>query len=367
MIYLDNNGYTLLDPQVKEALLYILEKPLANPSSTHKLGQEAKAHLLKATKSVASFLGVKSEELVFTSCATEALNMLIRGLGREGHVISSALEHIATLQSLDELKNTTILYPEEGQGSISVDKVVAALRPDTKLIVLMWVNNETGVKNPIPEIAQIAEERGIFLVVDGVALLGKELFEVPRGVSALSFAGSKIHALSGVGCAVIRKGVKVPSFILGGPQQKGRRGGTENLLGIISFAEAIEVMKAALPEATSRMQKLRDRLEEGILHHLPKIHIHGAKEPRVCNVSNIAFPGIDGETLLIRLDLAGLAVSLGSACASGGLEPSHVLLNMGVKPSLALASLRFSLSRFTTAEEIEQTIEIVAREVGVLS
>lgn len=365
-IYLDNNSYTFLAPDVEEEVREFLAHPLGNPSSTHHLGQKARAKIVKATQVVSSFLGVKPEEILYTSGATEALNMLIFGLGAQGHVVASALEHAAVLQPLERLKQVTLVYPEEGQGSVSCEQIEAALREDTKLLVLMWVNNETGIKNSIAEIARLAEQRGILLVVDGVALLGKELFEIPSGVSALCFSGGKIHALSGSGCAFIRKGVKVPSLLLGGTQQRGRRGGTENLLGILSFAKAIESARNSLPEASYRMEKLRNRFEEAIVEAIPEAYIHGKNEARVVNVSNIAFPHIDGETLLIRLDLAGLCASLGSACATGGIEPSHVLLNMGVAPSQALSSVRFSLSRFTTEEEIERALSIVIREARAI-
>jgi cysteine desulfurase len=239
------------------------------------------------------------------------------------------------------------------------------LRKDTKLIVLMAVNNETGVKSDIEAIAAIAEESNVPFVVDGVALLGKEPFTIPSGVSAVAFSGHKLHAPKGSGMVFIRKRVKCTPLLFGGAQEFQRRAGTENLAAILGLAEAIRLLEVELPSATKRMQALRDRLEEGIISSISDVTING-EAPRVVNTSNLSFEGVDGESLLMSLDLNGVAVSHGSACSSGSLEPSRILLNMGIPRARARSSIRFSLSRFTTRDEIERCIEIVIDVVGRL-
>jgi cysteine desulfurase len=222
----------------------------------------------------------------------------------------------------------------------------------------MAVNNVTGVKTDLEAVAAVAEKHQIPLVIDGVQLLGKEPLHIPRGASGMAFSSHKIHGPQGVGLAVLRSHYKLPSLITGGLQEQGRRGGTENILGIVGFAKAAELLETALPHSTQQMRALRDRLIEGISHAAGNIVVHG-QGPRICNTAHIGFPGTDGETLLIQLDLAGIAASHGSACSSGGLEPSPILLRMGIPPKLAASSIRFSLSRFTTQTDIDQTIELI--------
>jgi len=368
MIYLDNNALTFIAPEVRQEIETVLSCALGNPSSSHRFGQLSRALLVTALQKIAGFLGIRPEELFFTSGATEALNMVIEGFSPKGHVISSYLEHHAVLHSLQRLekKGMPVTYLKGEQGFVDVEQIREVLRPETRLIVLMAVNNETGIKTDIAKIAAFAEARGIAFIVDGVSLLGREAFTIPRGVSAMCFSSHKIHGPSGVGLVFIRKGVKVDALIVGGPQQRGRRAGTENLPGIMGLAKAFELINLS-PDAAVRMKRLRDRLEEGILAQIPDVIIHGKEQERICNVSNMAFLGIDGEMLLMRLDMKGVAVSLGAACATGGIEPSHVLLNMGVPLDIATSSLRFSLSRYTTEEEIEETIKIVCEEVSSLS
>lgn len=243
--------------------------------------------------------------------------------------------------------------------TLASEKLESAITPKTKLITLMAVNNITGVKTDLHAIAAIAEKHQIPLVIDGVQLLGKEQFQIPRGISGMAFSSHKIHGPQGVGLALLRPHYKLPSLITGGSQENGRRGGTENIPGIVGFAKAVELLSTALPHATTHMQKLRDRLIEGISHAAGNIVVHG-QGPRICNTAHIGFPGIDGETLLLQLDLAGVAASHGSACSSGGLEPSPILLQMGIPSKLAASSIRFSVSRFTTENEINQTLEIIS-------
>ncbi len=365
-IYLDNNGTTGLDPLVALAMQEVLTPLPLNPSSVHQFGQEAKRYITRSRDTIAHTLHVKPSELIFTSGGTEALNYLIRGfyaLTPQGHIISSNVEHPAVRLTLADLERigASVTYLDAGLwGAIRPEQLEAAITPKTRLITLMAVNNITGVKTDLNAIAAIAEKHQIPLVVDGVQLLGKELLQIPRGVSGMAFSSHKIHGPQGVGLALLRPHYKLPSLITGGAQEHGRRGGTENIPGIVGFAKAVELLQTALPKATEKMQKLRDRLIEGLMQVMGNIVVHG-QGPRICNTAHIGFPGIDAETLLIQLDLAGVAASHGSACSSGGLEPSPILLNMGIPSKIAASSIRFSLSRFTTQEEIDDVVQLIAQ------
>lgn len=370
-IYLDNNASTFLDPRVKNALVAELEASEGNPSSLHQYGQEVRLRVTKARRLIASFLGIQPQELTFTSGGTEGLNMVIQGFLAEakgGHVISSDVEHVAVYHPLKfmESKGFQVSYlPAKKWGAITPQQVKEAIRSDTRLIVLMAVNNETGVKTDVASIAKIAHEAKIPFIVDGVCWLGKELFAIPPGVSAMCFSAHKLHGPKGIGAVFIRGSRRCAPFLLGGPQESQKRGGTENVLGIIGFAEAVRILAAELPEASERMMRLRLRLENGLMKELPQVTING-EGPRVANTVNLSFAGVEGESLLMNLDLAGIAVSHGSACSSGALEPSRILLNMGIPSSLANTAIRFSLSRFTTEEEIDRCIDIVTQVVNRL-
>jgi cysteine desulfurase len=370
-IYLDNNGTTQVDPQVIEVIVDDLKSHFGNPSSTHSFGQDSRKRLTKARDVIAEYLSVKPQELIFTSSGTEAINMVIKGLFENkpgGHILTSAVEHSSVYSTVKamETKGCTATFLSPGLwGAVTVSDVEAALKPDTRLIILMAVNNETGVKTNIEAIAALALERRIPFVVDAVALLGKESFSIPSGVSAMCFSGHKLHAPKGIGLLWLRSGLKIKPLMDGGQQEQGRRGGTENISGIMAFSEAVHLLKSELPEASKRMQILRDKFEKTLLEKIPNVTVNG-QGPRVVNTSNLAFAGIEGETLLAALDLDGLAVSHGSACSSGALEPSRILLNMGISMEMASSSLRFSLSRFTTEDEIDVALEIVIRNVGRL-
>jgi cysteine desulfurase len=362
-IYLDNNATTGVDPRVLEAMLIDLSPTPANPSSVHYFGQEARNRLAKARQTIAEFLQVKPTEILFTSGGTESLNMMLRGiLQSPGHIISSNIEHSALFNTIDHLreKGSEVSYlPTGPSGRVNPQDVYESLRKDTRVIALGAVNSETGVKNDIESIAKIAQDAKVPFIVDGVALLGKELFTIPEGVSAMAFSGHKLHAPKGIGFCYLRSSLKFPSLLTGGDQEFSKRAGTENLSGILGLAKAVELLKTELPSATQRIQSLRDHLEAGLKQKIGNVLVNGTG-PRICNTSNLAFPDIDGESLLIQLDLTGIAVSHGSACSSGALEPSRVLLNMGLNKKLAASSLRFSLSRWTTKEEIDRTIDTVS-------
>ncbi|MCE5317245.1 MAG: cysteine desulfurase [Parachlamydia sp.] len=366
-IYLDNNATTLPDPRVIEVMSRYLKEGGGNPSSIHAWGRAAKAALNQARRTIADYLKVKPAEIFFTSSGTEGANMLLRGLmNQKGHILTSSAEHacvFATVQAMEQEGFSATFLSPGLLGAVTPEAVQEAMRPDTRLISLMAVNNETGVKTDIVAIAEIAKERRISFLVDGVAWLGKEPLTIPEGVSAMFFSGHKLHCPPGIGFAYVRSTMTLKPLLIGGSEQEsGKRGGTENLLGIVGLEEAVRLLHTELPAAAARMQKLRDRLEEGLLGELDGVQVNGSG-PRIANTSNLSFDKIEGETLLTQLDLKGIAASHGSACASGALEPSRVLRNMGLAADVAASSIRFSLSRMTTEEEIDRCIEITVQLV----
>lgn len=366
-IYLDNNATTPIAKEVLDALISNLQKSFGNPSSSHFFGQEAKALLQKARDKIAKHFSVLPREVIFTSGATEALNLLIRGFldGKKAHVVTSNLEHSAVFSTLKSLESDQIevTYLNSGLlGSLTLQDIQNVSAKGISLIVLMAANNETGVRTDFESIAAFAKEKGIPFIVDGVALLGKEQFLIPEGVSAICFSGHKIHAPKGIGFMIVKKSFKLKPLITGGDQEFGKRAGTENMPGIVALQEAISILEENLPLAVLRMNTLRKQFEKKLLDQLPYIKINGSGS-RICNVSNICFKGVDGELLLAKLGTEGIYASLGSACASGALEPSRVLLNMGLSMEEALSSLRFSLSRYTTEDEIEQASQTIIKIV----
>ncbi len=364
-IYLDNNSTTGIDPRVLEAMLPELSELPSNPSSIHYFGQQAKTRLSVARSTIANFLKVKPQEIVFTSSGTEAMNLLLRGFFHKeisGHAISSNAEHSCVYKTLLDLQEKGLdvsFLPAGLLGAVTPDQIKAAIRPDTRFISLNAVNNETGIKHDLNAIGQIALEAGIPLFVDGVAWIGKELFTIHPGISGIGFSGHKFHGPKGIGFAFVRSNIKLKPIITGGPQESVLRAGTENLAAIVGLAKAVEVLKVELPAATERMALLRDKLEAGLLVKADPAVVNGMGH-RICNTCNLSFPGDLGEDLLIALDMAGVAVSHGSACSSGALEPSRILTNMGLPPQIAKSAIRFSLSRNTTEEEIDRAIEIVS-------
>lgn len=361
-IYLDNNATTQIDPRIRDILVQDLHSPPSNPSSIHFFGKEAKKKLSQARHMVADFFHVQPSEVIFTSGGTEAINFLLRGFHTQNphcHIVTSNVEHACISQTLQALekKGAKVSYLPAGlHGVVQPHQ----LPIDADLLVFASVNNETGAKIDLPAFASFAEKHHIPLVIDAVCHLGKDPFTLLPGMSAAIFSGHKIHAPKGVGVALIRKTFKVTPQITGGEQEYGLRAGTENLGGILGFAYALEILKEDLPQSILRMEYLKNQLIEGLSSCLGNIVIHGAA-PRICNTANIGFPQHEGESLLIQLDLKGIAVSHGSACSSGSLEPSRILLNMGVPRSLVRSSLRFSLSRFTTEEEIDLTIQAISK------
>lgn len=367
-IYLDNNACTPLDDRVKTAIIEALPLLGGNPSSMHLFGKQAMSLILNARKSIARCLKVKASEILFTSGGTENVNMVMQGVAKhakKGHIITSAAEHASVFANAKLLESNgfevTFLQPGF-LGATLPQAVQTAIRPDTKLIALMAVNNETGVKTDIEAIASIAAQGNIPFFVDAVALLGKEPLCIPPGVSAMGFSGHKIHAPSGIGFCYVKSGFKWMPLLVGGEQESGRRAGSENIIGIVALAKAMEILSHELGGAIHHMKALRDHFEELLMSQDPLISINGEGE-RICNTSNLSFHGIDGETLLIALSQQGIAASHGSACSSGALEPSRVLASMGLPLERVRSSLRFSFSRLNTMEEIEAAAAIIAAKI----
>ncbi len=362
--YFDHNATTPLSPEVFQAMAPLMTDIFGNASSIHQFGQQARGELDRARRSVASMLGAKPEEIVFTSGGTEADNMAIFGAG--GHVITTTAEHPAVLEAAAHLPDATFV-PVDANGIVEPQAIAAAIRHDTKLISVMHVNNELGVIQPVREIARIAHQAGIMFHSDGVQAIGKIPVHVDElGVDLYSISAHKIYGPKGVGALYLRKGTDLRPLIYGGPHERKLRAGTENVAGAAGFGRAAEwVVEESAAEA-ARQSGLRDRLEQGILAQIPDAHINGAAATRVGNTSNIRFDGIDSEPLLIALDLKGFAVSSGSACSSGATEPSHVLAAIGLNREQARSSVRVSLGRSNTEEQVEALIEAVVQVVARL-
>jgi cysteine desulfurase len=344
-------------------MLADLKGPPANPSSVHSFGAEARSLLISARKTLADFLHARPEEITFTSGGTESLNLLLRGL--KGHIITTKLEHSAIHETLKSLDLDITYLPTGLFGVPTSSQIESAIRPDTKGVLLSLSNGETGVKIDLDAIAQIAEKRNIPLLIDAVSAIGKEPLNLPKGVSALALSAHKFHGPKGVGALLLRSPLKLSPLFTGGAQESKLRAGTENLAGILGLAKAIQILKEEQLSITEHLLSLRTLFEKGLSNSLPDIAING-EGPRVSNTSNIAFLGVDGESLLLHLDLNNIAASHGSACASGSLEPSRVLLEMGIDRKRARSSIRFSFSRMNTTHEIDQAVLIISSIVKKL-
>ena len=371
-VYLDNNATTPVLPEVLEAMRPYFGERFGNASSIHHHGQETRSAVERARHSVASLLGCAAAEIIFTSGGTEADNLAIAGLTNPGdHLITSTIEHSAVLQTckhLDDSGCEVSYVPVNASGQVDPEDVRRALRPKTKLISIMMANNETGVLQPVEEIGKIAAEAGICFHTDAVQAAGKIPIDVKRiGCHALSISGHKMHAPQGVGALYVRKGTKLQPLFYGGRQERSRRAGTENVPGIVALGKAAEMAMQGFERGdTEKMSALRDRLQQGILAQVEEAAVNGGNALRVPNTSNIYFDHIDGEAMVIALDLKGLSVSTGSACSSGAIEPSHVLTAMGLKNDRARASLRFSLGKQNTAEDIDLALALVPETVARL-
>src|SRR5882724_5422961 len=371
-VYLDNNATTPVLPEIIEAMRPYFGEHFGNASSIHHHGQETRAAVERARESVADLLGCRASEIVFTSGGTEGDNLAIFGLARPGdHIITSTIEHHAVLNSCKHLESTGIevtYVPVDGRGLVDPDDVRRAVRPSTRLITVMMANNETGVIQPVKEIGEIAAEADIFFHTDAVQAAGKVPLDVNHiACDLLSISGHKMHAPQGVGALYVRKGTLLQPMMHGGRHERSRRAGTENVPGIVALGKAAELAKQGLENGeVARIAALRDQIEQTILSQIDTIGVNGKGAPRAPNTTNIHFDHIEGEALVIALDLKGLAVSTGAACSSGALEPSHVLVAMGLRPDQARASLRFSLGKQNTEEDVEFALSLIPAMVARL-
>ena len=371
-VYLDNNATTPLLPEVFEAMRPYFGERFGNASSIHQHGQQTRAAVEDARESVAALLGCRASEIVFTSGGTEADNLAIAGLvGAGDHVITSSVEHHAVLlacKHMEEMGAEVTVLPVDGRSMVDPDDVRRALRRNTKLISVMMANNETGVLQPVDEIGRIAAEAGVCFHTDAVQAAGKVGIDVKRiGCDALSISGHKIHAPQGVGALCVRKGLRLQPLFYGGRHERSRRAGTENVPGIVGLGKAAQIAKEVLGRGDDKkMAAMRDRLEQGILAQIEDAAVNGDGAERVPNTTSIHFDHIDGEAMVIALDLKGVAVSTGAACSSGAIEPSHVLVAMGLRADQARASIRFSLGKQTVAEDIDIALALVPETVARL-
>jgi cysteine desulfurase len=368
-IYLDHNATTPLLPAVVDRMTVVLRDEFGNPSSVHHFGQQAKAVLDEARTDVANLIGAEPSEVLFTSGGTEADNIAIRGAaealeaaGRR-HLVASAIEHEAVLNTLKALAKRgwrTTLLPVDQSGIVSPAALRDALADDTAVVSVMHANNEIGTVQPIAELARVAHERGALFHTDAVQSAGKIAINVKTlGVDMLSMSAHKFYGPKGVGALWIRRGLRVSPILTGGRQERSRRAGTENVAGIVGMGVAARIASGKMEDEGRRLSVLRDRLESGILRSVPGTVVNGSAVARVPNTTNISFDRIEAESLLIGLDLQGIAVSTGSACSSGTLEPSHVLKAMGFNAHRTQNSIRFSLGAANTEAEVDRVIAVL--------
>jgi cysteine desulfurase len=371
-VYMDNNATSPLLPEVLEAMRPYFIEEFGNASSIHHHGQNTRAAVERARESVAALLGCRSSEIVFTSGGTEGDNLAIFGLVKPSdHIITSTIEHHAVLHACKELEKRgcdVTFVPVDGRGLVDPADVKRALRNNTKLISIMMANNETGVVQPVQEIGRIAKEAEVYFHTDGVQAAGKIPINVNEiGCDLLSISGHKMHAPQGIGALYVRKGTLIEPLFYGGNHERQRRAGTENVPGIVALGKAAEIAQAGLNNGSiARLRQLRDHLQSEILRKVEDVGVSGEGASRVPTTTNIHFDHIEGEALVIALDLKGLSVSTGAACSSGAIEPSHVLTAMGLPPEQARSSLRFSLGKQTTESDINFALDIIPETVARL-
>jgi cysteine desulfurase len=364
--YFDHNATTPVSAEVLEAVTPVMTEVYGNASSIHHFGQLARHRLDEARRQVAALLGAIPEEIVFTSGGTEADNLAILGVAREGHAITTTVEHPAVLGAVAQCASSTLVAVDT-RGVVDPDDIRRALRPDTRVISVMHANNELGTIQPLEEIARIAAEAGVALHSDGVQAAGKIPVNVRNlGVTMYSITGHKFYAPKGSGALFVRKGTTLTPMLFGGHHERDRRAGTENVSGAVGLGRAAQWVGERGPTEWLRQEALRDRLEQMVLGRIPDTDVNAAGAPRTPNTSNIRFAGIDTEPLLIALDLKGFAVSSGSACSSGATEPSHVLIAIGLTPEQARSSLRISLGRSNDAEQVDALVDALAECVAHL-
>jgi len=378
-VYMDANSTTPLSPEVFAAMRPYMEEQFGNASSVHRHGQQARAAVERAREQVACLLGCRAAEIVFTSGGTESDNLAIFGVVNahlaagvpldEIHIVTSAIEHHAVMNAVRKLEErgvrATWIEPDS-QGRVVADEVRRALTPQTRLVTVMMANNETGVLQPVVEIAQICAEAGVPFHTDAVQAAGKIPLRVAEiGYQLLAISAHKMHGPQGVGALYVRKGTLLEPMLFGGAHERRRRAGTENLPGIVGLGRAAELAEADFATGSvTNMQRLRDRLESGLLERIPGCGVNGSGAPRVPSTTNLWFDGIEGEAAVVALDLKGLAVSSGAACSSGAVEPSHVLTAMRLTPDRARSSLRFSLGKHSTEADVDFALDVVPEAVA---
>ena len=374
-VYLDNNATTKVDEAVLQTMLPYFSEYYGNPFSLHLFGTETGKAVTEARQTIADILKAKPSEIIFTASGSEADNLAIRGIAkaykhRGKHIITSTIEHPAVKNTFIDLMEDGFeitMVPVDENGVMIIDELKKALREDTILVSVMHANNEVGSFQPIEEIAKITKERKIIFHVDAVQTMGKvEIYPERMGIDLLSFSGHKFHAPKGIGVLYKRDGVRLARVITGGNQEGKRRPGTSNVPYIVGLAKALEISVANMKEEWNREEKLRNYFEDEVSKRIPEIKINGKGARRLPGTSSITFKYLEGESMLLNLSLKGIAVSSGSACSSDSLQPSHVLLAMGVPAEFAHGTLRFSLSKYTTKEEIDYTIESLVEIIGKL-
>jgi cysteine desulfurase len=365
VIYFDNNATTKVAPEVLDAMLPFLKDLYGNPSSMHTFGGQVEKYIRQSRESLAVLLGCDSSEIVFTSCGTESDNAAIKGvldaLPEKRKIITTRVEHPAVLAACRQMQTLGYKLVElgvNGKGQIDLNDLESEVDDDTAIVTIMYANNETGVIFPIDKIAQIVKAKGAIFHTDAVQAVGKIPLNLDKSnIDLLSLSGHKLHAPKGVGVLYIRKGTRISPFIIGGHQEKSRRAGTENVAGIVGLGKAAELAAKEIKLENTKVKKLRDKLENALLINCPDAMLNGDNVNRLPNTTNISFEFVEGEAILLSLDQFGICASSGSACTSGSLEPSHVMRAMGVPFTAAHGSIRFSLSRYNTEEEVDFVIE----------
>ena len=363
--YLDNNATTRVAPEVVEAMLPFLTEQWGNPSSAYSFGKTVGKAVAEAREKVASLINANPREIIFTSCGTEsnnaAINSALTSQPGKRHLITTAIEHSANIkfgESLEKRGCEVTWIPVDRAGQLDVHEIHEAIREDTAVVSVMTANNETGVIYPVEEIAAICRSKGVLFHTDAVQTPGKLKLDV-KSMEAdyLSLSAHKLHAPKGIGILYVRKGVSFQPYVMGGEQEQGRRGGTENVASMVAFGKAAEIAMASLDKDLGRIKALRDRMEEGIFNTIEGVSRNGAKEPRLANTSNLSFANCEAGAILLLLDREGICASSGSACTTGSLAPSHVLTAMGLTPELAMGAVRLSLSKYSTDKEIDHLLE----------
>jgi cysteine desulfurase len=374
LYYFDNNATTRVAPEVIEAMLPFLRDLWGNPSSSYHFGHQLAKQVEDARAKVAALINADPREIIFTSCGTESNNAALHSAlvtqPDKRHVLTTAVEHSANIKFCDYLEKqgyAVTFLPVESDGSIDLHVLEQSIRPDTAVVSAMWANNETGVIFPIEEIAAIVKSKGALFHTDAVQAAGKvplNVAEVP--IDFLSLSAHKLHAPKGIGCLYARRRTKFQPYVIGGGQERGRRGGTENVANMVAFGRAAELALANLNEENTRVRVLRDKLENGILGSIRGAIRNGCKEPRLPNTSNLAFEGVEAEGILLLLDQAGICASSGSACTTGSLDPSHVLMAMGCPIERARGSIRLSLGIYNTEQEVDFVLKQFPRIISRL-